>query len=59
MILYQSTLKKEEKKSKIILFRYMTISSRGITHYLNGIGDFIKIEDWEKEAKLFERIGQI
>ena len=37
----------------------MTISSRGITHYIHGIGDFIKIEDWEKEARLFEKIGQI
>ena len=35
----------------ILIFRYMTLSSRGITHYIFGIGDFIKIEDWEKEAK--------
>jgi len=35
----------------ILIFRYMTLSSRGITHYIFGIGDFIKIDDWEKEAK--------
>ena len=29
----------------------MTISSRGITHYIKGIGEFIRIEDWEKEAR--------
>ena len=37
----------------------MTLSSRGLTHYINGVGDFIRIEDWEKEAKLFERVGKI
>jgi len=26
---------------------YMTISARGITHYVDNVGDFIKIERWE------------
>ena len=37
----------------------MTISSRGITHYIKGVGDFIRIEDWEKEARQFDRLGKI
>jgi dynein heavy chain, axonemal len=26
---------------------YMTISARGITHYIDNVGEFIKIERWE------------
>jgi len=29
---------------------YMTISARGITHYVDNVGDFIKIERWEQEV---------
>jgi hypothetical protein len=29
----------------------MTISNRGITHYVKGVGEFIKTEVWEKEAR--------
>ena len=29
---------------------YMTISARGITHYVDNIGEFIKIERWEQEV---------
>jgi len=28
----------------------MTISARGITHYIENVGEFIKIEQWEKEV---------
>ena len=38
---------------------YMTISSRGITHYIKGVGEFIRIEDWEKEARQYDRLLQI
>lgn len=31
---------------------YMTISARGITHYIDNVGEFIKIEQWEKEVSL-------
>jgi hypothetical protein len=37
----------------------MTISSRGITHYIKGTGEFIRIEEWEKEAKQFDRLSKI
>ena len=39
--------------------RYMTISTRGITHYHRGVGEFIKIESWEKEADQFHRLLHI
>jgi len=38
---------------------YMTISARGITYYVDNVGEFIKIEQWEKEVKQFDRLGQI
>ena len=38
---------------------YMTISARGITHYVDNVGEFIKIEQWEKEMKQFQKLGQI
>ena len=56
MILLQQILKKEVKKSNNIEYRYMTISSRGITHYINGVGEFITIENWEIEAKFFLKL---
>ncbi len=37
----------------------MTISARGITHYVENVGEFIKIEQWEKEVKQFGRLGHI
>jgi hypothetical protein len=37
----------------------MTISSRGITYFLKGAGEFIRIEDWEKEARLFLKLKKI
>lgn len=37
----------------------MTISSRGITHYIKGIGEFIRIEEWEKEARQYDKLGRI
>ena len=37
----------------------MTVSIRGITHYQNSVGKFIKIEDWEKEQRLYDRLRKI
>ena len=37
----------------------MTASSRGITHYIKGVNEFIKIDDWMIESKLFEKLGKI
>ena len=56
MILLLQTSKNEVKKSKYHLNRYMTLSSRGITHYIQGIGEFIEIDEWEREDKLFEKL---
>jgi len=38
---------------------YMTISARGITHYVENVGDFIKIERWEQEVVFIIFIGKI
>lgn len=32
---------------------YMTISARGITHFLDDDATFLTIEDWEHDAKLY------
>jgi dynein heavy chain, axonemal len=50
---------RETRRSKFINNRYMTVSSRGITHYIKGVNEFIKIDDWVKESKLFEKLGKI
>lgn len=38
---------------------YMTISSRGITHFIQGEHRFISIEQWEHERRIFEKLIQI
>jgi dynein heavy chain, axonemal len=38
---------------------YMTISSRGITHFIKGEAHFMTIEEWEREAKMFHKILEI
>lgn len=32
---------------------YMTISARGITHFVNDEATFMTVEEWEREAKMF------
>jgi len=32
---------------------YITISARGITHFVQGEAIFQTIEEWEREAKMF------
>jgi len=32
---------------------YMTISGRGITHFIEGEAIFMTIEEWEREVKMF------
>ena len=33
---------------------YTTISARGITHFVQGEAIFQTIEEWEREAKMFQ-----
>ena len=37
----------------------MTISNRGITHYIQGVGEFIRTQDWEREARQFNKLRKI
>ena len=39
---------------------YLTISSRGITHFTKGGGAyFLSLEEWEREYKLYQRLKEI
>lgn len=35
---------------------YMTISARGITHFIDDEATFKTIEEWEREAKMFHHL---
>jgi dynein heavy chain len=35
---------------------YMTISARGITHFLDDEATFLTIEEWEREARMFGKL---
>jgi dynein heavy chain len=38
---------------------YMTISARGITHFVGGEATFMTIEEWEREARMFHQLLEI
>lgn len=38
---------------------YMTISARGITHFVDDEATFMTIEEWEREAKMFHHLQKI
>mmetsp|Transcript_28714 Transcript_28714/g.25821 ORF Transcript_28714/g.25821 Transcript_28714/m.25821 type:complete len:201 (-) Transcript_28714:115-717(-) len=38
---------------------YMTISSRGITHFLDDDATFLTIEEWEREVTMYHKLKQI
>jgi dynein heavy chain len=38
---------------------YMTISARGITHFLDDEATFLTIEEWEREARMFGKLRGI
>lgn len=38
---------------------YMTISSRGITHFLDEDAQFLTIEEWEREVTMYHKLKQI
>ncbi|OMJ81675.1 hypothetical protein SteCoe_17784 [Stentor coeruleus] len=38
---------------------YLTISSRGITHFTSGGASFLSLEEWEREYKLYQRLKEI
>ena len=38
---------------------YMTVSSRGIVHFINDEANFMSISEWEREQRVFKKIQQI
>ncbi|KAL4466850.1 hypothetical protein ABPG74_010447 [Tetrahymena malaccensis] len=38
---------------------YMTISARGITHFIDDQAEFKTIEEWERESKMFHQLLEI
>ncbi|CAG9323486.1 unnamed protein product [Blepharisma stoltei] len=38
---------------------YLTISSRGVTHFISGEAYFLSLEEWEREYKLYQRLKEI
>ena len=38
---------------------YMPISSRGITHFVEGEGTFLTLDEWEREFTLYDRLRKI
>jgi dynein heavy chain len=38
---------------------YMTISSRGITHFLDDEATFVTLDDWEREYRLYKELKKI
>jgi len=38
---------------------YFTLSIDGITHFVNGIGHFMHIEQWLREVTLFRSVGNV
>lgn len=45
-----------KKKNPI---EYLTISSRGVTHFIRGEAYFLSLEEWEREYKLYQRLKEI
>ncbi len=41
------------------LKEYMTISKRGITHYQDGVGEFMTINQWKRDANMFNKLRNI
>ena len=35
---------------------YMTVSSRGIVHFIKGEANFMSIAEWEREARIYKKI---
>jgi hypothetical protein len=44
--------KKDEDQNK----EYMTVSSNGIVHFINGETTFLTIPEWEREMRLYKKI---
>jgi dynein heavy chain len=38
---------------------YLTISSRGVTHFVNGEAEFMTLGEWEREYRLYARVKDI
>jgi len=38
---------------------HMTVSARGIVHYINGEYNFVGVAEWEREVRIYQKIKQI
>ena len=38
---------------------YMTVSQRGIVHFIKGEANFMSIPEWEREARIYKKIQNI
>jgi len=50
----QKANKRNTRKGKDSVNEYMTISSRGITHFLDDEATFVTLDDWEREYRLYK-----
>ena len=48
-------VKFDERNSR----EYMTISARGITHFIDDEATFLTIEEWEREVTMFQKLKKI
>lgn len=39
--------------------QYLTISSRGVTYFMNGTTEFLTLEEWDREYKLYQHLKKI
>ena len=39
--------------------QYLTISSRGVTYYTDGVTEFLTLEEWDREYNLYKRLKKI
>ena len=53
---YDFELTTFEKKNEA---EYLTISARGVTHFVNGEAVFLTLNEWEREYKLYRRLKEI
>lgn len=51
--------KSDPKRPDHKSLEYMTISARGLTHFVDDEAKFMSIEEWEREVKMFHRLRKI
>mmetsp|Transcript_11618 Transcript_11618/g.5821 ORF Transcript_11618/g.5821 Transcript_11618/m.5821 type:complete len:132 (-) Transcript_11618:499-894(-) len=48
-----------DKVDKKVEIEYLTISSRGVTHFINKESTFMTLGEWEREYNLFNKLKKI